>query len=188
MTVGQYQRRHCRALDTSLKVEARVRDLMTDRNHNVPSAGTAPPLLEPAGRICRQLERRLRMRDTATAANVRERKRILHPCNCLGLVSEQNPALGNPGQELGPILEAGTAHGASGLVCGGENLERREELLSINGKGRAGHETNVCLCSRNSILIAKKISDQRRISAAARGCGKGAARDGCDQHGGFPIH
>jgi hypothetical protein len=188
MTVGQHQRRHSRALDATLKVEARVRDLMTDRSPNMPSAGTTPPLPEPAGRICRRRERRLGMRDTAIVANVRERKRILHPCNCLGLVSEQNPALGNPGQELGPILEAGTAYGASGLVCGRENLECREELLSINAKDRACLETNVCMCSRNSILIAKKIGDQRRISAAARGSGKGAARGGCDQHGGFPIH
>jgi hypothetical protein len=46
----------------------------------------------------------------------------------------------------------------------------------------------MCVCGRNSILIAEKIRDQRRISAAARGGGKGAARGGCDQHGGFPIH
>jgi hypothetical protein len=95
--------------------------------------------------------------------------------------------LGNPGEELGPILEAATAYGTSGLVRGCESRECREELLSINAEDCACLETNVCKCTRNSILIAKKVRNQRRISGAVRGRGKGAARGGCDQHG-FPIH
>src|SRR4249920_3325630 len=188
MTIGEENCGHRDATDATLEVKGPAGAIAVGRMPDVPAACAALALREPVFQILRAAEGGIGMRDAAVLAEFCKSERIFRARDHSGCVAKQGPAPRDGGEQVLPILEPGAADDSGRLSRASEALERRDDSVRAHAAGKTLVKTDMGLGCRGGVFISEEIGDQRRISAAARGRGKSAARSGCDQHCYGPIH